>query len=338
MLNVGIFGATGYTGNLLVRLVSNHPQAQIRFGTSESSAGQLLSDVFPCPYDLKLVRADDAPLADVDVAFLCLPHAESMGMVRRVIEAGVKAIDLSADFRLKDVETYERWYSVTHTATDLLADAVYGLPEIHREDIRTARLLANPGCFPTSVILGLYPLAYNDLLVDKTPIIDSKTGLSGAGRGLKLVSHFVEANENLSPYSIGHRHRHTTEMEQELDLTDTGPYRVVFSPHLLPVNQGILSTMYVIVRDGYDAAQLLDLYRQTYASEPFVQILPEGHLATLRHVVNTNRCTISVTQVDETSRFIVVTAIDNLLKGASGQAVQNMNLMFGLDEQAGLRL
>jgi N-acetyl-gamma-glutamyl-phosphate reductase len=338
MLNVGIFGATGYTGNLLVRLVSNHPKAQIRFGTSESSAGQLLSDVFPCPYDLKLVRADDAPLADVDVAFLCLPHAESMGMVRRVIEAGVKAIDLSADFRLKDVETYERWYSVTHTATDLLADAVYGLPEIHREDIRTARLLANPGCFPTSVILGLYPLAYNDLLVDKTPIIDSKTGLSGAGRGLKLVSHFVEANENLSPYSIGHRHRHTTEMEQELDLTDTGPYRVVFSPHLLPVNQGILSTMYVIVRDGYDAAQLLDLYRQTYASEPFVQILPEGHLATLRHVVNTNRCTISVTQVDETSRFIVVTAIDNLLKGASGQAVQNMNLMFGLDEQAGLRL
>jgi N-acetyl-gamma-glutamyl-phosphate reductase len=338
MLNVGIFGATGYTGNLLVRLVSNHPQAQIRFGTSESSAGQLFSDVFPCPYDLKLVRADDAPLADVDVAFLCLPHAESMGMVRRVIEAGAKAIDLSADFRLKDVETYERWYSVTHTATDLLADAVYGLPEIHREDIRTARLLANPGCFPTSVILGLYPLAYNDLLVDKTPIIDSKTGLSGAGRGLKLVSHFVEANENLSPYSIGHRHRHTTEMEQELDLTDTGPYRVVFSPHLLPVNQGILSTMYVIVRDGYDAAQLLDLYRQTYASEPFVQILPEGHLATLRHVVNTNRCTISVTQVDETSRFIVVTAIDNLLKGASGQAVQNMNLMFGLDEQAGLRL
>ena len=338
MLNVGIFGATGYTGNLLVRLVSNHPKAQIRFGTSESSAGQLLSDVFPCPYDLKLVRADDAPLSDVDVAFLCLPHAESMGMVRRVIEAGVKAIDLSADFRLKDVETYERWYNVTHTATDLLADAVYGLPEIHREDIRTARLLANPGCFPTSVILGLYPLAYNDLLVDKTPIIDSKTGLSGAGRGLKLVSHFVEANENLSPYSVGHRHRHTTEMEQELDLTDTGPYRVVFSPHLLPVNQGILSTMYVIVRDGYDAAQLLDLYRQTYASEPFVQILPEGHLATLRHVVNTNRCTISVTQVDATSRFIVVTAIDNLLKGASGQAVQNMNLMFGLDEQAGLRL
>ena len=153
-----------------------------------------------------------------------------------------------------------------------------------------------------------------------------------------MVSHFVEANENLSPYSIGHRHRHTTEMEQELNLTETGPYQVIFSPHLLPVNQGILSTMYVTVRNGYDAARLLDIYRQTYAGEPFVQILPEGRLATLRHVVNTNRCTISVTQVDATNRFIVVAAIDNLLKGASGQALQNMNLMFGLDEQAGLRL
>ena len=338
MLNVGIYGATGYTGSLLVRLLSNHPEAQIRFGTSESSAGQLLSDVFPCPYDLKLVRANDAPLSNVDVAFLCLPHAESMEMVRRVREAGVKAIDLSADFRLKDVETYESWYKVKHTATDLLAEAVYGLPEIHREAIRITQLLANPGCFPTGVILGLYPLASNDLLIDKTLIIDSKTGLSGAGRSLKLVSHFVEANENLSPYSIGHRHRHTTEMEQELDLTDTGPYQVIFSPHLLPVNQGILSTMYVTVSDGYDAARLLDIYRQTYAGEPFVQILPEGRLATLRHVVNTNRCTISVTQVDATNRFIVVAAIDNLLKGASGQALQNMNLMFGLDERAGLRL
>ena len=338
MLNVGIYGATGYTGSLLVRLLSNHPEAQIRFGTSESSAGQLLSDVFPCPYDLKLVRANDAPLSNVDVAFLCLPHAESMEMVRRVREAGMKAIDLSADFRLKDVETYESWYKVKHIATDLLAEAVYGLPEIHREAIRTTQLLANPGCFPTGVILGLYPLASNDLLIDKTLIIDSKTGLSGAGRSLKLVSHFVEANENLSPYSIGHRHRHTTEMEQELNLTETGPYQVIFSPHLLPVNQGILSTMYVTVSDGYDAARLLDIYRQTYAGEPFVQILPEGRLATLRHVVNTNLCTISVTQVDETNRFIVVTAIDNLLKGASGQALQNMNLMFGLDEQAGLRL
>jgi len=338
MLNVGIYGATGYTGSLLVRLVTNHPDAQVRFGTSESSAGKLLSEIFPCPYDLRLVAADDAPLDDVDVAFLCLPHAESMDMVRRVREAGVKVIDLSADFRLRDAGIYETWYKVKHTATDLLAQAVYGLPELYRNEIAAAVLVANPGCFPTSVILGLYPLAANDLLIDKTPIIDSKTGISGAGRGLKIGSLFVEANENMSPYSIGHKHRHTTEMEQELNQTGTGPYRVIFSPHLLPVNQGILSTMYVTLRDGVDVTQVLDLYRKTYAGEPFVQVLPGDQLATLHHVVNTNRCTISITQVEGGNRFIVVSAIDNLIKGASGQAVQNMNVMFGLDEQAGLRL
>lgn len=338
MLRVGIYGATGYTGNLLVRLLSNHPDTQVRFGTSESSAGKLLSEIFPCPYDLKLVTAADAPLHGIDVAFLCLPHAESMDMVRRVRDAGVKAIDLSADFRLRNADVYEAWYKVKHTATALLEQAVYGLPELYRNEIKETALVANPGCFPTSVILGLYPLAANDLLIDKTPIIDSKTGISGAGRGLKISSLFVEANENMSPYSIGHKHRHTTEMEQELNQTGTGPYRVIFSPHLLPVNQGILSTMYVTIRDGYDVAQVLDLYRQRYAAEPFVQILPEDQLATLRHVVNTNRCTISVTQVDGSNRFIVVSAIDNLIKGACGQAVQNMNIMFGLDERAGLRL
>lgn len=338
MIQAGIYGATGYTGLLLVRLLTNHPHVQVRFGTSESSAGQLLSDVFPCPYDLKLIKAEDAPLSEVDVAFLCLPHAESLDMVRNVCAAGVKAIDLSADFRFKNAATYEKWYGVKHTAPDLLAEAVYGLPEIHRQSIRRANLVANPGCFPTSVILGLYPLAKNGLLADKTIIVDSKTGVSGAGRSLKLGSLFVEVNENLSPYNIGHKHRHTPEMEQELDLTATGPYRVIFSPHLLPVNQGILSTMYVSLRDGYDASRVLSLYRESYAEEPFVQVLPAGSLATLRHVVHTNRCAISVTQVDDTNRFIVISAIDNLVKGASGQAVQNMNILFGLDEQAGLRL
>ena len=338
MLNVGIYGATGYTGSLLVRLLSNHPDTHVRFGTSESSAGRLLSEIFPCPYDLRLVAADDAPLDEVDVAFLCLPHAESMDMVRRVRDGGVKAIDLSADFRLRDADTYEAWYKVKHTATDLLQQAVYGLPEIYRSEIRETALLANPGCFPTSVILGLYPLAANDLLVDKTPIIDSKTGITGAGRGLKVTSLFAEANENMSPYSVGHKHRHTTEMEQELNLTGTGPYHVIFSPHLLPVNQGILSTMYVTIPDGYDVAQIVDLYRQTYSGEPFVRVLPVSQLATLRHVVNTNRCAISITQVEGSNRLIVVSAIDNLIKGASGQAVQNMNIMFGLDEHAGLRL
>lgn len=338
MINAGILGATGYTGHLLVRLLSNHPDVQVRFGTSESYAGQLLSEVMPCPYDLRLIRADDAPLDQADVVFLCLPHAESMEMVRWVRRAGVRTIDLSADFRLSSAEAYERWYNVSHTATDLLAEAVYGLPEIYREAVKGAGLVANPGCYPTSVILGLYPLAKNDLLVDKTLIVDSKSGVSGAGRSLKLTSHFVEVNENFSPYSIGHSHRHISEMEQELNRTETGPYQVIFSPHLLPINQGILSTMYVTLPEGYTEAQVIDLYRQEYRGEPFVQVLPPGRLATVRHVAHTNRCALSVTQVAGSNRFIVVSAIDNLLKGASGQAVQNMNLMFGLDEENGLRL
>jgi N-acetyl-gamma-glutamyl-phosphate reductase len=337
-VSVGIYGATGYTGLLLVRLLSNHPATRIVFGTSESSAGQLLSDVFPCPYDLKLIKADDAPLDDVDVAFLCLPHSESMDMVRRVVDAGVKAIDLSADFRLRDVANYEQWYNVKHRAPDLVGRAVYGLPELHRAAIKGAQLVGNPGCYPTSVILGLYPLAANDLLADKTLIADSKSGVSGAGRGLKLSSHFVEVNENFSPYSIGHSHRHIAEMEQELNDTRHGPYQVIFSPHLLPINQGILSTLYVTLPEGIALAEVIDLYRSTYSGEPFVQVLPAGRLATLRHVVGTNRCAISISQVGKTNRFIVVAVIDNLIKGASGQALQNMNLLFGLDEQAGLQL
>lgn len=338
MVKVGVYGATGYTGYLLVRLLSNHPKAQIRFATSENSAGELLSSVFACPYDLQLVAADDAPLKEVDVAFLCLPHAESMDMVRRVIDSGVKAIDLSADFRLHDAATYEAWYGVKHTVPGLLSEAVYGLPELHRDAIKRARLIGNPGCYPTSVILGLYPLAANDLLIDKTLIADSKSGVSGAGRGLKLSSHFVEVNENFAPYSIGHSHRHISEMEQELNDTQHGPYQMIFSPHLLPVNQGILSTMYVTLPEGYELARVVDLYRSTYAAEPFIHVLPAGRLATLRHVANTNRCAISISQVGKSNRFIVVATIDNLIKGASGQALQNMNLMFELDEQAGLRL
>ncbi len=219
----------------------------------------------------------------------------------------------------------------------LLEQAVYGLPGFiatrsrrrHWSPIRVFPHKRHPGAVP----------ARRERSADRQDADHRlQTGISGAGRGLKISSLFVEANENMSPYSIGHKHRHTTEMEQELNQTGTGPYRVIFSPHLLPVNQGILSTMYVTIRDGYDVAQVLDLYRQRYAAEPFVQILPEDQLATLRHVVNTNRCTISVTQVDGSNRFIVVSAIDNLIKGACGQAVQNMNIMFGLDERAGLGL
>ncbi len=342
MLNIGIFGATGYTGYELVKILLNHPQARIVFATSESYAGQKLSDVFACPYALPLVPAAEASLEGVDVAFLCLPHAASMDMVARVYASGVRAIDLSADFRLKDAEAYERWYQTPHTARELLKEAVYGLPEIHRSEIREARLVANPGCYPTSVILALYPLVSNGLLADKRVIVDAKSGVSGAGRGLKLTTHFVEANENISPYSIGHTHRHISEMEQELNRAGNGPYHITFSPHLTPLNQGILSTVYINVKTSHDHDQLFNLYHRTYEDEPFVHVLPEGKLANLKYVVGTNRCIISLTEVDDRRAgtafrpYILVSAIDNLIKGASGQAVQNMNIMFKLDERLGL--
>ncbi|GAB4513765.1 MAG: N-acetyl-gamma-glutamyl-phosphate reductase [Anaerolineae bacterium] len=334
MIRAGIFGATGYTGFELVQILLRHPEAEIVFTTSESSAGGKLSDLYPCPWDFPLIAAADAPLDQVDVAFLCLPHAASMDAVRRVREAGVKAIDLSADFRIRDRETYERWYGTAHTAPELLSEAVYGLVELHRDEIRGANLIANPGCYPTSVNLGLYPLAKAGLLSRKV-IIDSKSGVSGAGRTLKLTSHFVEVNENLSPYSIGHSHRHIAEMEQELN-PHHGPYQIVFSPHLLPVNRGILSTMYVDLPSSMSPQQIYELYQETYAGEPFIHLLPLGHVATLRHTVGSNRCAIGLTPVPDSQTLIVTASIDNLIKGASGQAVQNMNVMFGLPETMGL--
>jgi len=338
VIAAGIYGATGYTGFELVRLLQAHPQTRVRWATSESYAGQRLSDVFPCPYDLSLVRMEEASLGKVDVVFACLPHGASMEAVARARRAGVNAVDLSADFRLADPDTYTAWYDVPHTAPDLLTGAVYGLPELHRDEIRTAKLIANPGCYPTSVILGLYPLVSAGLLADTTVIVDAKSGVSGAGRKPNLKTHFVEANDNFSPYNIGHTHRHIAEMEQELNAAGhrTEPVRVIFSPHLLPVNRGILSTMYVQLAPVWSAEQLVTHYRQVYAGEPFVQVLDAGRLATLRHVVGSNRCAISLTPVGDGGHVIIVSCIDNLIKGASGQAVQNMNLMFGIEETMGL--
>jgi len=335
MLKVGIIGATGYTGHELLKIFARHPEVDVVFCTSESYAGQRYSDVFPFPDDRYLITAEQATLTDADVIFLCLPHGVSVDMVRRVREAGVKAIDLSADFRMRDPAAYKRWYGKEHTGTDILATAVYGLPEVYRSQIAAAGLVANPGCYPTGVILGLRPLAAAGALSDTRVIVDAKSGVSGAGRGLSQTTHFVEANENFSPYSIGYRHRHISEMEQELDATGTGPYQVTFSPHLLPVTRGIESTMYVWLKPEWTAERVQAHYEATYASEPFVQVLPAGKLATLAHSTNSKRCTISITQVRD-GQFIVCSAIDNLIKGASGQAVQNMNIMFDLDERTGL--
>lgn len=343
MVKVGVMGATGYTGLELLTILARHPATEVAWLTSENSAGQRFGDVFPVPPflgDEALVRAEDADLAGVDVVFCCLPHVAAQGPVAAARRAGARVVDLSADYRIHDAAAYQAWYGHAHTEPDALAEAVYGLPELHREEIGHTNLVANPGCYPTSIILGLAPLARRGWLRGSV-IADSKSGVSGAGRSLSLKTHFVEANENLSPYSIGRTHRHLAEMEQELgELAGAGgdapPLQIVFAPHLLPVNRGILSTVYVHLPEGVTEAQVRAAYQEAYAGEPFVHLLKAGQVATLAHAVRTNFCALGLTFVPGTTLLIVTAAIDNLVKGASGQAVQNMNIMLGCDEKMGL--
>ncbi|MBN1217669.1 MAG: N-acetyl-gamma-glutamyl-phosphate reductase [Anaerolineae bacterium] len=336
MIKVGVFGASGYTGFEIIGMLRRHPAVELAFATSESSAGLAISDLYPVPWPIPLVASAKAPLDQVDAVFCCLPHAASMPAVVAARQAGVRVIDLSADFRLDDVAVYKKFYGVPHTAPDLLAEAVYGVPEIYRDQIRSTNLLACPGCYPTSVLLGLYPLLKATLLNPAAFIIaDSKTGVSGAGRKATLKTHFVEANENLSPYNLGQSHRHTAEMIQEINKLGGPGNNVIFSPHLIPLSRGMLSTIYITLAEDSSAETIHQLFTDTYADEPFIWVLPLGQLATMAHTQRTNRCAISITQVT-TRLFIVCSSIDNLLKGASGGAVQNFNIMFGLTETEGL--
>ncbi len=330
MIRVGIYGATGYTGFELIKLLQCHPHVQISFATARSAAGKRLSDEFPTLIDLPIIAPEAADPATVDVAFCCLPHGASAPTVMQALAAGARVIDLSADFRLRDPADYERWYNAPHPAPEMLDQAVYGMPELYREHIRDARLVANPGCYPTSVILPLHPLARAGLLADPVVIVDSKSGVSGAGRSLSLKTHFGETHETFSAYNIGRKHRHIAEMDQE-----TGA-RIIFSPHLLPVFRGILSTIYVTLKPGVELAAVRAAY-DIFADEPFTHLLPDGRLPELRYVVNTNLCVIGIQPVDvDAGRYIIVAVEDNLLKGASGQALQNMNVMCGFDETMAL--
>jgi len=343
MVKIGIIGATGYTGLELLRVLARHPLAEIAWLTSENSAGQRFGDVFavaPFIGDTILVKSADADLAAADVVFCCLPHATAQGPVAAARRAGARVVDLSADYRIHDAAAYETWYGHPHNEPAWLAEAVYGLPELHRAEIKATQLVANPGCYATSVILGLAPLARAGWLGGAV-IADSKSGVSGAGRGLSLKTHFVEANENMSPYSIGRAHRHLVEIEQELHLLNQGPngqapFELIFSPHLLPVSRGILSTLYITLPSGTGEAEVRAAYEEAYANEPFIHLLKAGQVATLAHVVHTNFCALGLTSVPGSCTMIVTSAIDNLIKGASGQAVQNMNIMLGLDEKVGL--
>jgi N-acetyl-gamma-glutamyl-phosphate reductase len=335
VVKVGVYGATGYTGLELVRILQRHPDVSLAFATSESRAGVRLRDVFPVPWEMPLVSEASADLSAVDAVFCCLPHGAAMATVVAARAAGARVIDLSADFRLRDPATYQQWYGLTHAAPHLLPQAVYGLPEVYRQEISRADLVANPGCYPTSVLLALYPLLRAGLVADGPLIADSKSGVSGAGRKPSPKTHFVEANENFSPYNIGRAHRHLPEMAQEIERLGGQGDALIFAPHLTPVNRGILSTIYVPVSLALSVDDLHNIYSETYANEPFIWLLPGGELSTMAHAVHTNRCVLSLTLV-RPGQLIVCSAIDNLVKGAAGQAVQNFNLMFGLEETQGL--
>lgn len=336
MIRAAIFGATGYTGIELIRLLSTHPYVNIVGGSSRNWAGKTIREVLPYAsenFQLKTIE-DLSSEPAADVAFLALPHGESASVIRSLLNSGLKVIDLSADLRLKDVEIYTQWYG-THKDPELLDRAVYGLPEIHREEIRKADVVANPGCYPTSVILAIAPI-YDISEVDANcPIVDSKSGISGAGRGAKLNTSFCESGEGFKPYGVV-GHRHIPEMEQELSKIAGKDIRVRFTPHLIPASRGMISTIYLPLKKEIDVQQLRSAYESYYSNEPFIRLLPPGVFPDTSLIRGSNQCHISIELDRRTGWLVIMSGIDNLVKGASGEAVQNMNIMMGIDETTGL--
>ncbi|MFW5960260.1 MAG: N-acetyl-gamma-glutamyl-phosphate reductase [Chitinivibrionales bacterium] len=337
--SVGILGATSYTGRELIRLISLHREIDIKFLSSVSHSGKGITEVFPelltiC--DMELVSPEDALKTRVSAVFSCLPHAVSAGYIKSFADKGIKVVDLSADFRLKDVEVYEKWYNKKHPCPELIKERVYGLPEINRERIAEADIIANPGCFPTGILLPLIPVLRKKSGSVKNIISDSKTGVSGAGRTLKQVSHYVEANESISGYSIGRKHRHTPEIEQEISIACGDKREIVFSPHLTPMERGILSTIYL--ETDLSAQECLDITKERYKQEPFIRVRDLNDLPSTSYVRHTNLCDFSFTESGRQGMVICVSAIDNLLRGASSQALQNMNIMMQIPEMEGLTL
>lgn len=322
----------------MIRLLAHHPHARMVGGTSRTWAGKTARELFPFltpELDFPLSAMDDLQhLPEAELAFLALPHGEAAQVASHLLDKGLKVVDLSADLRLNQMELYEEWYG-THHMPHLLPRAVYGLPEIHRKAIRNADLIANPGCYPTTVILGLAPLFPVAEVDTSNPVVDAKSGISGAGRGAKLITSFCEAGEGFKPYGVL-RHRHIPEMEQELSKLAGKPIRVRFTPHLIPAIRGMVSTIYVPARSQISSSALREAYRELYRDEPFMRVLGPGQYPDTAMVRGSNQCHIAVEVDDRTSWVIVMVAIDNLVKGASGQAIQNMNVMMGFEETAGL--
>lgn len=343
-VKVAVVGASGYVGGELLRLLSAHPLVTITQVTSEKSAGQSVSQLFPHLTDIVSLSFESLNVSRIaqhtDVVFLALPHTQSLLPTSQLFEAGVTVINLSADFRLQDPMAYKTWYQLDHSHPKLLQQATYGLPELHRTEISKAQLIASPGCYPTAAILQLAPLAAHGLIQAGSIIIDAKSGITGAGRSPALAFHFPESNESIQAYKIG-QHRHIPEIEQELtrltnQTSSPGTLSVTFTPHLVPMNRGILSTAYCQLTSTLPFAEVQNLYTDFYKKEQFVRLLTGEHPANPKHVRGSNYCDIAVYQDSRSGRVITTAALDNLVKGAAGQALQAMNIRMGFPESVGL--
>ena len=341
-IRVGLVGVTGYTGMELTRILALHPQMELVRATSRKEAGLRLDALYPslrgfAPGELIISEPDPVDLASAcEVVFLAIPHGAAMETAGELLQAGCKVVDLSADFRLRDPAVYAQWYKVDHTRTTELGEAVYGLPELYAEEMKAARLIANPGCYPTASILALYPAIKAGIVDTDGLVIDAKSGATGAGRGASVPTLFCEVSDSFKAYGLG-SHRHTPEIEQELGRIAGKPLTLSFNPHLLPINRGILATIYTRLTSNADLDAIHALYVEAYAPHPFVRVLPKGELPLLRSVRGTMFCDIGLVKDPRTGRLILVSCIDNLCRGASGQAVAGANLMCGLPLETGLR-
>jgi len=340
-INVGVIGGTGYVGIELIRLLQAHPYVVITYISSETYAGQPISDVYPHLRGVVDTSCESINIeriaAECDLIFLAVPHGQAMGIVPALLSAGKKVIDLSADFRLQDPKDYELWYQHASPDIAVLKRAVYGLPELGcRTDIANASLIANPGCYPTAIALAAMPALKSGWINPKRCIFDAKSGISGAGRAAKTQTHYCEIAENLVPYQVGGQHRHIPEIEQTLSNIHGAPLKVQFTPHLVPIMRGMLITAYFECVENISAEAIHAYYESFYVSEPFVRVVPIGNIPHVNHVRGTNYCHVGVFLDERTQSLIVISVIDNLVKGASGQAVQNMNLMYRWPELTAL--
>lgn len=339
MIRVGILGATGYAGVELVRILSAHKEVTLTMLVSQSYKGMKISEVYPSlrgVCDIVCEELDAKKAAEnCDVVFTALPHGASKEVIPSLYEKGLKVIDLSGDFRYNDKDVYAAWYGQEHSSPELLDVSVYGLPELHREEIKKTSLIGNPGCYTTCSITGLAPLLANKAIETKNIIIDAKSGVSGAGRGLSLDNHFCECTENMKAYKIA-THRHTSEIEQELSLVAGEDITLSFTPHLVPMKRGILATIYANLKKPYTKEELIKMVKDFYKDEYFVRVYESG-LPETNHVAGSNFVDIGLEVDTRLNRVVIISAIDNLIKGAAGQAVQNMNLVFGFDETEGLK-